>query len=73
MNCRICGAKLEGIKTTLPFKVRHDAIVIIKGLPVLQCQNCNDYVMEDHVMAGVERIMAKVDQTAELEILDYAV
>jgi len=73
MNCHNCGAKLEKLITNLPFKVNHDCIVIIKGLPVLQCQNCNEYVIEDAVMEKVDSILDKIDTTAELEVLSYTV
>ncbi len=73
MNCRICGGKLESVITDLPFKVRNNSIVIIKKLPLLQCKNCNEYLIEDAVMEKVDEILARVDQTAELEVLSYAV
>lgn len=72
MTCYNCGGKLEKILTDLPFKVRHNAIVIIKKLPVLQCQNCLEYLIEDSVMEKIDYILDKVDDTAELEILSYA-
>jgi len=40
-------------------------IVILKGLPVLQCDNCREYLLEDVVMH-------RVDTAAELEIIRYA-
>jgi len=71
MTCHVCGGELEKLVTDLPFKVGHDRIVIIKGLPVLQCRNCSEYVVEDAVMEKVDAILARVDTTAELEILSY--
>jgi YgiT-type zinc finger domain-containing protein len=73
MICHNCGAKLEKLITNLPFKVNRDCIVIIKGLPVLQCRNCNEYLIEDAVMGKVDSILNKIDKTAELEVLSYAV
>ncbi len=72
MNCHICGETLEGIITDLPFKIRHDSVVIIKKLPVLQCSNYNEYLLEDLVMEKVDSILDKVDRAAKLEILSYA-
>lgn len=37
MRCDVCGAGLSGITTDLPFEVQEPCIVILKGLPVLQC------------------------------------
>jgi len=73
MNCHNCGGKLEKVITDLPFKIGDNSIIIIKKLPVLQCQNCNEYLIEDSVMEKVDDILNKVDRTAELEILSYAV
>ena len=73
MVCHNCGGKLEKIITDLPFKVRTDSIVIIRHLPVLQCRNCNEYLIEDPVMERVDSILEKIDKTAELEVLNYAV
>ena len=73
MNCHSCGGGLEKVITDLPFKIRSGSIIIIKKLPVLQCKSCNEYIIEDSVMEKVDSILNKVDRTAELEILSYAV
>lgn len=73
MICRICGGKLEKLVTNLPFKISYDSIVIIKGLPVLQCQNCSEYLIEDAVMEKVDVILSRIEKTTELEVLSYAV
>jgi len=73
MICKNCGEKLEKLITSLPFKIDFNCIVIIKKLPVLQCRNCSEYVIEDEVMQNVDSILAHIDKTAELEVLSYAV
>ena len=73
MICHNCGGSLEKLVTNLPFKVSYDCIVIIKALPVLQRQNCNEYVIEDAVMEKVDDILSNIDRTTELEVLSYAV
>jgi YgiT-type zinc finger domain-containing protein len=72
MRCRVCGSKLRPLITDLPFKVSDTGIVILKGLPVLQCDNCREYLLDDVVMSRVEEILQKVDTAAELEIIRYA-
>jgi hypothetical protein len=47
-------------------------IVILKDLPVLQCNNCNEYLLDDPVMKRVDEILEKVDTAAELEVIRYA-
>ena len=72
MICHNCGGNLENLITNLPFKLSDDCIVIIKGLPVLQCQNCSEYMIEDQVLERIDIILSKIDATAELEVLSYA-
>ncbi len=73
MNCHNCGGNFEGVITDLPFKISQSSIIIIKRLPILQCQNCNEYMIEDAVMENVDCVLSNIDSTAELEILNYAV
>ncbi len=68
----MCGSKMERTITDLPFKTDPETIVILKGLPVLQCINCREYLLDDFVMERVENILEQVDRSAELEILKYA-
>ena len=72
MKCHVCGATLERHTTSLPFKRDENCIVIVRSLPVLQCCNCSEYLLEDSVMAWVDKILADVDPSAELEIISYA-
>ena len=72
MKCSICGAELKATRTDLPFKVRETSIVILKNLPVIQCENCSEYLIEDAVLRRVDEILAKVNTGAELEIIRYA-
>jgi hypothetical protein len=59
-------------KSDLPFKTTEQTIVILKGLPMLQCENCAQYLIEDAVLARVDEILAAVDGAAELEVIRYA-
>jgi len=72
MKCSVCGSKLSPMTTDLPFKVSEMTIVILKGLPVLQCDNCMEYLLEDLVMSRVGEILQGADTAAELEIICYA-
>jgi YgiT-type zinc finger domain-containing protein len=72
MKCTVCGAQLQPSYSDLPFKVSEQTIVILKHLPVLQCANCAQYLIEDRVLSRVDEILARVDKTTELEIIRYA-
>ncbi len=72
MKCTVCGAQMRSARSDLPFRTSEQTIVIIKSLPVLQCENCAQYLVEDAVLARVDEILATVDGAAELEIIRYA-
>ena len=72
MKCAVCGAGMQAGTSDLPFKTTERTIVILKGLPVLQCENCAQYLIEDDVLARVDDILAAVDGAAELEVIRYA-
>lgn len=72
MICHVCGANMTKLQTNLPFKLCRDTIVILKDLPVIQCEVCGEYLLKDTVMGEVDRILERVSDTAELEVLKYA-
>lgn len=72
MKCTSCGAPMRLTKSDLPFKTAEQTVVILKSLPVFQCENCAQYVIEDAVLGRVDEILATVDGAAELEIIRYA-
>lgn len=72
MKCHVCGSKMKPMATDLPFKVSETTIVILRDLPVLQCDNCSQYLLDDPVLEKVEDILSKVDTAAELEVIKYA-
>jgi YgiT-type zinc finger domain-containing protein len=72
MRCHVCGAKMEAGVTTLPFKVRDQTMVIIKRVPVQQCASCSEYVLEDVVMAQIDKMLTQANAAAELEVIEFA-
>ncbi len=72
MKCHVCGSRMQPTVTTLPFKANLSTIVIMKELPVHQCDNCSEYLLDDPVLDRVEAIIENVDSAAELEIIKYA-
>jgi YgiT-type zinc finger domain-containing protein len=67
-----CGSEMVRVETDLPFKIGPSSIVIINGLPVLQCSRCSEYSIEDPSVVKVEKIFNVVDESTELEILRFA-
>ena len=72
MKCTVCGAKMSRVVSDLPFKTGDHTIVILKRLPVLECGNCTQYLIEDAVLSRVDEILAGVAIAAELEVIPYA-
>ena len=72
MKCRVCGSTLRTSVTDLPFKVSNRTIVILKDLPVEQCEACSEYLIGDAVFAKVEELLSGVDAAVELEIIPFA-
>jgi YgiT-type zinc finger domain-containing protein len=72
MICTTCGGDLQERVTDLPFKLGDRTIVIIKEVPVFQCPDCHAYLLDDPVMAHVERLLDSANQSIELAILRYA-
>jgi YgiT-type zinc finger domain-containing protein len=72
MKCRVCGALMRAAVTDLPFKLSDHSILVIKGLPVLLCENCTEYMLEDRVMATVDQILDGADDASELRVVKYA-
>jgi len=72
LKCGLCGSMMRATTTNLPFKVSETTIVILKELPVFQCENCSEYLLDDSVLKRVDEILEKVDTAAELEVIKYA-
>jgi YgiT-type zinc finger domain-containing protein len=72
MKCRVCGSQQIPTTTDLPFKLGEHTIVILKGLPTLQCERCAEYSLADATFARVEQLLARVEGGTELEIIAFA-
>ena len=72
MKCHICSGEIKSATSDMPFKLESNRIVIFKNLPVLQCDQCGEYLLEDSVMRRVEEMLDRIDASAELEIVRYA-
>lgn len=72
MKCRICGGSLQPRITDLPFKIADTAIVIVRSLPVFQCGQCGETEIDNAAMSRVDQLLARVDRSAELEVVRYA-
>jgi YgiT-type zinc finger domain-containing protein len=72
VNCTVCGSRMKKKVSDLPFKTSEHTIVVLKGIPLWQCEVCAEYLLEDDVMRRVDEILAGVGAAAELEVIRYA-
>ena len=72
MKCHVCGSELQATTTDLPFKANETSIVIMKNLPLYQCESSSEYLLDDPVLKRVEEIIKNVDNAAELDVIKYA-
>jgi len=72
VKCHVCGSKMQSINTDLPFKVNDATIIIMNDLPVIQCNGCSEYLLDDPVLKRVEAIIENAETEAELKIIRYA-
>jgi YgiT-type zinc finger domain-containing protein len=73
VKCRLCGAAFRATTADLLFKLTDRTIVILKHLPVVQCDGCREYSIADNVFARVEELLADVNTSAELEVIPFAI
>ena len=71
MKCLVCGGELRSVTTDLPSKLSDRTIVVIKKLPVMECERCIEYLIEDAVMARVDELLSGVDRSIELQIVPF--
>ena len=63
---------MNSVISDLPFKTTESSIVILKSLPVLQCENCPEYLIENAVLSRIDEILVGISGEAELEAIRYA-
>ncbi len=72
MKCHACGSTMKSMITDLPFKLTEVSIVVLKNVPVLQCDGCREYLLDDPVLERVEKSLENADVAAEIEVFRYA-
>ncbi len=71
MKCHVCGGLMTPTISDLPFRLGPTTIVVVKRLPVLECDSCAEFSIEDHVMEKVESLLERVGRDAELAVVGY--
>ncbi len=71
MKCHMCGGGMRSIRTDLPFKLDEHRIIVVKCVPVEQCNFCGEYVLRDLTMQSLDLLIASMDNNVELEVRKY--
>ena len=72
MKCTCCGTAMVRAHTDLPFKVGRHAVVVVRGVPVIECPSCPEFVIDDPDMERIEEVLAARSPTTELEVVSFA-
>lgn len=57
MKCPLCKGKMKKGKTTLPFEMGKEGMIVIKDVPALVCGQCGDAFVEMEVAKQVEQLI----------------
>jgi YgiT-type zinc finger domain-containing protein len=63
---------MEPTQTDLPFKLNNRRILVVKDMPVFQCNSCGEFMLSEQVMETLDRLIEATDENTELEIRRYA-
>ncbi|MBS3759136.1 MAG: YgiT-type zinc finger protein [Desulfobacterales bacterium] len=63
---------MEKIQTDLPFKLDDHKILVMKDVPVEQCNSCGESLIPDPVMEVLDNVIESTDKAVEIEIRRYA-
>jgi len=72
MRCDVCGAPMHEAVADLPFKLGPTSTVTVRQVPPLECRSCPAYLLRDEVFVAVDALLASVDRSSELEVIQFA-
>jgi len=71
MKCHVCGTPMRRVVADLPFRVNLSVIIILRGLPLVECSKCSAYALEEEVMERVHEIVGRLRSPSHLEAVLY--
>ncbi len=71
MKCIECGHNLIKKNKTYVANLEH-CVIIIKNVPALVCENCNEAYYSDEVFGQIEKIVYKLESVInDIAVVDY--
>ena len=72
MKCHVCGNSMTRVASDLPFRVNRSVMIILRDLPLMECNECGAYAFEERVMERVHEIVERLKSPSHLEAVLYA-
>ena len=72
MKCPSCKGRMERGKTSLPYELANNKLIVVRGVPALICVQCGEDFIESSVLKRVEEILHAVEKDGMiLGFLEY--
>lgn len=72
MKCHVCGTQMKTVVADLPFRADRSVMIILRGVPLLECCECGAYALEDVVMERVHERVKGLISPSHLDAVRYA-
>ena len=72
MKCPSCKGRMERGKTSLPYELANNKLIVVRGVPALICVQCGEAFIESSVLKRVEESLYAVEKDGmTLGFLEY--
>ncbi len=62
MKCPLCKGAMEKGETNMPYELKDEKMVVIRGVPALVCSQCGDVFVEAPILRDVESIVKTAEE-----------
>lgn len=71
--CPTCGGRLKNDVATIPFILKNDTVIIVKGVPSEVCSDCHEPFMVGHVTDQVMTLLEGLKALqSEVSVVSYS-
>ena len=71
--CPICGGPLQSQTSVIPFILKPNAVVVIKGVPAEVCANCHEPFLAGQAVDRVSDILRRLRSlSSEVSVVTYS-
>jgi hypothetical protein len=63
---------MRRVVADLPFRVNRSVMIILRGLPLVECSKCSAYILEEEVMERVHDIVGRLRSPSHLDAVLYS-